>query len=93
MGLQLRTLGDRHPLTERGHTLSRPYSDYFDTVVGLSANVFLTSWMTVGIESEVSLHRPMQVTDGRNEVIRFEPHSSAFLRWQGTLGGASPLAE
>ena len=93
VGLQLRTLGDRHHLTERGHTLSRPYSDYFDTVLGPSANVFLTSWMKVGIESGVSLHRQMQVTDGRDEVIRFEPNSSAFLRWQVTLGGASPLAE
>jgi hypothetical protein len=92
VGVQVRTLGDRHHLTEGGHALSRPYSDYFDTVIGPSANVYLTSWMTVGLESGISLHRQVQVTDGRDEVISFEPDQSAFLRWQITIGGQSPMA-
>jgi hypothetical protein len=92
VGLQLRTLGNRHHLTERGSSLRQPYSDYFDTVVGPSANVYLTKWMAVGIESGISLYRQMQVTDGRDEVISFEPDRAGFLRWQITIGGQSPLA-
>jgi hypothetical protein len=34
----------------------------------------------------------MQVTDGRDEVIAFEPNQAGFLRWQVTIGGPSPLA-
>ena len=92
VGVQLRTLGNRHHLTGQNTTLSKPYSDYFDTVVGPSANVYLTSWMTVGIESGISVYRQMQVTDGRDEVISFEPDQAGFLRWQVTIGGQSPLA-
>ena len=92
VGVQVRTLGNRHHLTGQETTLSKPYSDYFDTVIGPSANVYLTSWMTVGLESGISLYRQMQVTDGRDEVITFEPKQAGFLRWQVTLGGQSPLA-
>jgi len=92
VGVQARTLGDRHHLTEDGQTLSTPYSDYFDTVVGPSANMYLTSWMKIGVESGISLHRQVQVTDGRDKVISFEPDQSGFLRWQVTIGGQSPLA-
>lgn len=92
VGVQLRTLGNRHHLTGGETALSKPYSDYFDTVVGPSANVYLTSWMTVGIESGISVYRQMQVTDGRDEVIAFEPDQAGFLRWQVTIGGQSPLA-
>jgi hypothetical protein len=92
VGVQLRTLGNRHHLTGDQRTLDTPYSDYFDTVVGPSANVYLTSWMTVSIESGVSVYRQMQVTDGRDEVISFEPDRAGFLRWQVTIGGQSPLA-
>jgi len=34
----------------------------------------------------------VQVTDGRDKVISFEPDQSGFLRWQVTIGGQSPLA-
>ena len=93
VGVQVRTLGNRHHLTGDDTPLSKPFSDYFDTVVGPSANVYLTSWLTVGIESGLSVYRQMQVTDGRDEVIRFEPDQAGFLRWQVTLGGQSPLQE
>lgn len=93
VGVQVRTLGNRHHLTGDDTPLSKPFSDYFDTVVGPSANVYLTSWLTVGIESGLSVYRQMQVTDGRDEVIRFEPDQAGFLRWQVTLGGRSPLQE
>jgi hypothetical protein len=92
VGVQLRTLGNRHHLTEGGSSLNSPYSDYFDTVIGPSANVYVTSWLTVGLESGFSLYRQMQVTDGRDELITFEPNQAGFLRWQVTLGGQSPLA-
>jgi hypothetical protein len=92
VGVQLRTLGNRHHLTESGTTLRAPFSDYFDTVVGPSANVYLTSWLKVGIESGISVYRQMQVTDGRDDVISFEPDRAGFLRWQLTVGGPSPLA-
>jgi hypothetical protein len=92
VGVQLRTLGNRHHLTGGDTGLSKPFSDYFDTVVGPSANVYLTSWMTVGIESGISVYRQMQITDGRDEVISFEPDQAGFLRWQVTIGGPSPLA-
>ena len=93
VGAQVRTLGDRHHLTERGTApLRRPYSDYFDFVAGPSANVYVTSWMKVGVESGISLYRQVQVTDGRDEVISFEPDPSGFIRWQVTIGGQSPLA-
>ena len=92
VGVQVRTLGNRHHLTGQETSLSSPYSDYFDTVIGPSANVYLTAWMTVGIESGVSVYRQMQVTDGRDEVITFEPDQAGFLRWQVTFGGQSPLA-
>jgi hypothetical protein len=92
VGVQLRTLGNRHHLTGENTALSKPFSDYFDTVVGPSANVYLTSWMTVGVESGISVYRQMQVTDGRDEVISFEPDRAGFLRWQVTIGGQSPLA-
>jgi hypothetical protein len=91
VGVQLRTLGNRHHLTGEETALSKPFSDYFDTVIGPSANVYLTSWMTVGIESGISVYRQMQITDGRDEVISFEPDQAAFLRWQVTIGGQSPL--
>ena len=91
VGVQVRTLGNRHHLTGQETTLSEPYSDYFDTVIGPSANVYLTSWMAVGIESGISVYRQMQITDGRDEVITFEPDRASFLRWQVTLGGQSPL--
>ena len=93
VGVQLRTLGNRHHLTGEETALSKPFSDYFDTVVGPSANVYLTSWMTVSIESGISVYRQMQITDGRDEVISFEPDQAGFLRWQVTIGGQSPLAE
>lgn len=92
VGLQLRTLGNRHHLTGENTALSKPFSDYFDTVVGPSANVYLTSWMTVGVESGISVYRQMQITDGRDEVISFQPDQAGFLRWQVTFGGQSPLA-
>lgn len=92
VGVQLRTLGNRHHLTGQETNLGKPFSDYFDTVVGPSAKIYATSWMTLGIDSGVSVYRQMQVTDGRDEVIRFEPEPAGFLRWQVTLGGASPLA-
>jgi hypothetical protein len=92
VGVQVRTLGDRHHLTEDRLTLSTPYSDYFDTVVGPTVIAHLTPWLKVNLESGVSLYRQVQVTDGRDEVIAFEPDQSAFLRWQVTLGGQSPLA-
>ena len=93
VGVQVRTLGDRHHLTEDAITLSQPYSDYFDTVVGPTVIAHLTSWLKVNVESGVSLYRQVQVTDGRDEVISFEPDQAAFLRWQVTIGGQSPLVE
>jgi hypothetical protein len=92
VGIQLRTLGNRHHLTGQETALSKPFSDYFDTVVGPSANLYLTPWITVGIESGVSVYRQMQITDRRDEVISFEPNRAGFLRWQVTIGGQSPLA-
>jgi hypothetical protein len=92
VGVQVRTLGNRHHLTGDPGTLGKPFSDYFDTVVGPSANVYLTSWMAVGMESGISVYRQMQVTDGRDEVISFEPDQAGFLRWQVTIGGPSPLS-
>jgi len=92
VGVQLRTLGNRHHLTGQETALSKPFSDYFDTVIGPSANVYLTSWVTVGIESGISVYRQMQITNGRDEVISFEPDQAGFLRWQVMLGGQSPLA-
>jgi hypothetical protein len=92
VGVQVRTLGDRHHLTEGGQTLSTPYSDYFDTVLGPTVIAHLTPWLKVNLESGVSLYRQVQVTDRRDEVISFEPDQSAFLRWQVTIGGPSPLA-
>ena len=92
VGVQVRTLGDRHHLTEGGQTLSTPYSDYFDTVVGPTVIAHLTPWLKVNMESGMSLYRQVQVTDRRDEVISFEPDRSAFLRWQVTIGGPSPLA-
>lgn len=90
-GVQVRTLGDRHHLTENAPTLSHPYSDYFDFVAGPSANLYVTPWLTIGVESGVSLYRQVQITDGRDEVISFEPDRSGFIRWQVTIGGPSPL--
>jgi hypothetical protein len=92
VGVQLRTLGNRHHLTGQESTLRKPFSDYFDTVVGPSANIYVTSWLTLGVESGISVYRQMQVTDGRDKVISFEPEPAGFLRWQVTLGGPSPLA-
>ena len=92
VGVQVRTLGDRHHLTESGTAIDQPYSDYFDTVVGPTVIVHLTSWLKVNAEAGLSLYRQVQVTDGRDEVISFEPDQSAFLRWQVTIGGQSPLA-
>lgn len=95
-GLQVRTLGDRHHLTENaaldGANLRTPYSDYFDTVAGPTLIAYLTPWLTVNVESGLSLYRQVQVTDGRDEVVSFEPDRSIFLRWHVTIGGSSPLA-
>jgi hypothetical protein len=93
LGVQLRTLGDRHHLTDDGSALRQPYSDYFDTVVGPTVIVHLTPWLKVDVESGVSIYRQMQITDGRDEVVSFEPNQAAFLRWQVTLGGQSPLRQ
>ena len=94
VGLQLRSIGDRHHITEVGTAaINRPYSDYFDTVLGPSVILYLTPWMSVNVESGFSLYRQMQVTDGRDELISFEPEQAGFLRWQLTIGGQSPLRE
>ena len=94
VGLQLRSIGDRHHITEVGTVaINRPYSDYFDTVLGPSVIVYLTPWMSLNVESGFSLYRQMQVTDGRDELISFEPEQAGFLRWQLTIGGQSPLRE
>jgi hypothetical protein len=94
IGLQLRSLGDRHHITEIGTVpLNKPYSDYFDTVLGPSVIVYLTPWLNLNVESGISLYRQMQITDGRNEVIKFEPDQAGFLRWKFTIGGQSPLKD
>ena len=94
VGLQLRSIGDRHHITEVGTAaINRPYSDYFDTVLGPSVIVYVTPWMSLNVESGFSLYRQMQVTDGRDELISFEPEQAGFLRWQLTIGGQSPLRE
>ena len=94
VGLQLRSLGDRHHITEVGTvSLNKPYSDYFDTVLGPSVIVYITPWLNLNVESGISLYRQMQITDGRNEVIKFEPDQAGFLRWQFTVGGQSPLRD
>ena len=94
IGLQLKSLGDRHHITEMGTVpLNKPYSDYFDTVLGPSVIVYLTPWLNLNIESGISLYRQMQITDGRDEVIKFEPDQAGFLRWKFTIGGQSPLTD
>ena len=94
IGLQLRSLGDRHHITEVGTVpLTKPYSDYFDTVLGPSVIVYLTPWLNLNIESGISLYRQMQITDARDEVIKFEPDQAGFLRWKFTIGGLSPLRD
>lgn len=94
IGLQLRSLGDRHHITEVGTVpLSKPYSDYFDTVLGPSVIVYLTPWLNLNVESGISLYRQMQITDGSDELIKFEPNQASFLRWKFTIGGPSPLRE
>ena len=94
IGLQLRSLGDRHHITEVGTVpLNKPYSDYFDMVLGPSVIVYLTPWLNLNVESGISLYRQMQITDGRDEVINFEPDQAGFLRWQFTIGGQSPLRD
>lgn len=94
IGLQLRSLGDRHHITEVGTVpLNKPYSDYFDMVLGPSVIVYLTPWLNLNVESGISLYRQMQITDGRDEVINFEPDQAGFLRWQFTIGGQSPLKD
>lgn len=94
VGLQLRSIGDRHHITEVGSVaINRPYSDYFDTVLGPSVILYLTPWMSLNVESGFSLYRQMQITDGRDEIISFEPEQAGFLRWQLTIGGQSPLRE
>lgn len=94
IGLQLRSLGDRHHITEVGTVpLNKPYSDYFDTVLSPSVIVYLTPWLNLNVETGFSLYRQMQITDGRDEVIKFEPDQAGFLRWSFTIGGQSPLAD
>lgn len=94
IGLQLQSLGDRHHITEVGTVpLNKPYSDYFDTVIGPAVIVYLTPWLNLNVESGISLYRQMQITDGRDEVIKFEPDQSGFLRWKFTIGGQSPLRD
>lgn len=94
VGLQLRSIGDRHHITEVGTAaINKPYSDYFDTVLGPSVILYITPWMSLNVESGFSLYRQMQVTDGRDELISFEPEQAGFLRWQLTIGGQSPLRE
>lgn len=94
IGLKLQSLGDRHHITEVGTVpLSKPYSDYFDTVIGPSVIVYLTPWLNLDIESGISVYRQMQITDGRDEMIKFEPDQAGFLRWKFTIGGQSPLRQ
>ena len=94
VGLQLRSIGDRHHITEvSSASIKRPYSDYFDTVLGPSVILYITPWMNLNIESGFSIYRQMQITDGRDELISFEPEQAGFLRWQLTFGGQSPLRE
>ncbi|SHF22532.1 hypothetical protein SAMN05443144_106162 [Fodinibius roseus] len=94
IGIQLQSLGDRHHITEIGTVpLDKPYSDYFDTVLGPSVIVYLTPWLNLNVESGISIYRQMQITDGRNEVIKFEPDQAGFLRWKFTVGGQSPLRD
>lgn len=94
IGLKLQSLGDRHHITEVGTVpLNKPYSDYFDTVLGPSVIVYLTPWLNLNVESGISIYRQMQITDGRDEVIKFEPDQAGFLRWKFTIGGQSPLTE
>lgn len=94
VGLQLRSIGDRHHITEVGTVaINKPYSDYFDTVLGPTAILYLTRWMSINVESGFSLYRQMQITDGRDELLSFEPEQAGFLRWQLTIGGHSPLRE
>ncbi|WP_441000139.1 DUF6268 family outer membrane beta-barrel protein [Fodinibius sp. SL11] len=94
IGLKLQSLGDRHHITEIGTVpLNKPYSDYFDTVLGPSVIVYLTPWLNLNVESGISLYRQMQITDGRDEVIKFEPGQAGFLRWMFTIGGQSPLKD
>jgi len=92
IGLQLKSMGDRHHITETGTvSMQKPFSDYFDTVMGPSIILYLTPWLNLSIDSGISLYRQMKITDGREEVINFEPDQAGFLHWQFTIGGQSPL--
>lgn len=35
----------------------------------------------------------MQITDGRDEVIKFEPDQAGYLHWKLTIEGPSPLRD
>lgn len=94
VGVILQSLGDRHRITEIGTVpLEKPYSDYFNTVVGPAVTLYITPWLNLNLESGISIYRQMQITDGRDEVIKFEPDQAGFLRWKFTIGGQSPLRQ
>jgi hypothetical protein len=86
MGLSVEALGSRHRLGAHEGLLDRPYAEALTLTAGPSVNVRLTPWLRVGLDSGVSLYRQVRVTDGDDEVNRYEPGQTFFVRTRLTLG-------
>lgn len=86
MGLSAQALGSRHRLGAHEGLLDRPYAEALALTAGPSVNVRLTPWLRVGLDSGLSLYRQVRVTDGDDEVNRYEPDRTLFVRTRLTLG-------
>jgi len=86
MGLSVQALGSRHRLGAHEDRLDRPYAEAIALTAGPSVNVRLAPWLRFGLDSGLSLYRQVRVTDGDDEVNRYEPDQTFFVRTRLTLG-------
>lgn len=86
LGLAVEALGSRHRLGAEEALFDHPFAEALTLTVGPSLNVRPAPWLQLGIDSGVSLYRQVRVTDGDDEVNRYEPDPTAFVRTRLTLG-------
>lgn len=85
IGLQAHILGRRHHLGTEAPLLDKPFAEAVHVVVGPSAHLQLAPGTTIGVESGVSLFRQARAADGQEEMLRFRPEQSGFLRLRFTV--------
>ncbi|MEM8556235.1 MAG: DUF6268 family outer membrane beta-barrel protein [Bacteroidota bacterium] len=86
LGLAIEALGSRHRLGAEEALFDHPFAEALTLTVGPSLNVRPAPWLQLGIDSGVSLYRQVRVTDGDDEVNRYEPDPTAFIRTRLTFG-------